>query len=135
MDGDADETVGLPSGPKDDVRCSMASVMGSSAESSCGPGDPWIVRTACRQLESSASVLVMSEPDEKSRRKLTGLIMQPALSLPAVRKASVAVTNACTSEASTTVARYTTLFGLETSVSVTDTAVTPGESGRVSWPS
>ena len=57
-DGDADETVGLPSGPKDEVTCSRASAMGSSADSSCGPGDPFTVMTPCRQLESSESVLV-----------------------------------------------------------------------------
>ena len=57
-DGDADETVGLPSGPKDEVTCSRASAMGSSADSSCGPGVPFTVMTPCRQLESSESVLV-----------------------------------------------------------------------------
>jgi hypothetical protein len=132
-DGDADETVGLPSGPKDEVTCRRAS-MGSSADSSFGPGDPFTVMNPCRQLESSESVLVRSEPEKKSRCKLTGLIVQPGVSLPAVRKPSMSATNAWTAAASTTVARYTTLLGFEVSVSVTVTAVTPVGSGRVSCP-
>jgi hypothetical protein len=47
----------------------------------------------------------------------------------------MSATNAWTTAASMMVARYTTLFALELSVSVTVTAVTPVGSGRVSCPS